>query len=148
MMIPCFFVLFSAQNFVAAGVRVSNFPHTDLRTRMQQKKSHQPKLVTPVWWSIHSRSISCTLQMIETKLPILIPSATCWISGRSFLTKSSRWNRRKQPSSSRSSYKCRMLPMAQHRAIRCRGYPPKVSVWIPNACGKSSRTFSTSTAKM
>ena len=26
--------------------------------------------------------------------------------------------------------------------------PPKASVWIPNACGKSSRTFSTSTAKM
>ena len=27
-------------------------------------------------------------------------------------------------------------------------YPPKASVWIPNVCGKSSRIFSTSTAKM
>ena len=33
------FVLFSAQNFVAAGVRVSNSPHTDLRTRMHQKRA-------------------------------------------------------------------------------------------------------------
>ena len=61
---------------------------------------------------------------------------------------SSRWNRRKQLLSSRSSYKCRMPLMAQHRAIRYRGCAPKVSVWIPNACGKSSRIFSTSTAKM
>lgn len=67
---------------------------------------------------------------------------------RSFLIKSSRWNRRKRPSSNRSSCKCRMPLMAQHRAIRYRGYPPKVSVWIPNVCGKNSRTFSTSTAKM
>ena len=71
-----------------------------------------------------------------------------WISGRSFPTKSSRWNRKRRPSSNRSSCKCRMLPMAQHRAIRCHGYPPKASVWIPNACGKSSQTFSTNTAKM
>ena len=27
-------------------------------------------------------------------------------------------------------------------------YLPKASVWIPNVCGKNSRTFSTSTAKM
>ena len=55
---------------------------------------------------------------------------------------------RKRLSSNRSSCKCRMPPMAQHRVIRCRGYPPKASVWIPNACGKSSRTFSTNTAKV
>ena len=36
----------------------------------------------------------------------------------------------------------------QHRVIRYRGYPPKASVWIPNVCGKNSRTFSTSIAKM
>ena len=33
----------------------------------------------------------------------------------------------RRPSSNRSSCKCRMPPMAQHRAIRCRGYPPKVN---------------------
>ena len=43
--------------------------------------------------------------------------------------------------------KRRMPPMAQHRAIRCRGYPPKANVWTPSVCGKSSRTLSTSTAK-
>ena len=70
------------------------------------------------------------------------------ISGRSFPTRSSRWNRRKRLSNSKSCCKCRMPLMAQHRAIRYRGCPPKASVWIPNACGKSNPIFSTSTAKM
>ena len=41
MMIPCLFVLFSAQNFVAAGVRVSNSLYTDLRLLKRHSGKHR-----------------------------------------------------------------------------------------------------------